>query len=341
MPITIAPIQADPAVILAPMSGVTDAPFRLLARRYGAPLIASEMFASSMMQYGRAERQKRCIDFAAEHPLIVQLVGGDAKMMAEAARIAVDCGAAVIDINMGCPARKIAKSGGGAVMMQDEANAVAVVNAVTKAINVPVTVKMRLGWDENSLNAPSLASKVVDAGACLITVHGRTRMQLYSGQADWRAVKTVVDVVSVPVIVNGDICDTKTAQLAMEQSGAEGVMVGRAACGRPWLVGHIATGLKTGQHPAEPSLEERHGLLQEHADLLISAYGPHNGVVMARKHIAWGLSGLAGAAAFREQIFTAATRQETRALIRQIFDLNIQTEHEFMCVGQSHGFGKV
>lgn len=325
MAITIDPIQADPAVILAPMSGVTDAPFRHLARRYGAPLLASEMFASSMMQFDGGKRQKRSIDFAAEHPLIVQLVGGDPEVMSEASRIAVGFGAAAIDINMGCPARKIAKSGGGAIMMRDEDNAAAVVEAVARAVDVPVTVKMRLGWDQQSRNAASLAKKVVEVGACLLTVHGRTRDQLYSGTADWKAVREVVDAVDVPVIVNGDIDDTQTARQAMSDSGAHGVMVGRAACGRPWLVGHIATGLRTGIQPQEPSLVERRQLLDEHISLLIEEYGPHIGAITARKHIAWSLRGLEGAAICRERIFASNNTDEVRGLLDALFEANLNS----------------
>jgi len=323
MSLNLGPIHADQPVILAPMSGVTDAPFRHLARRFGAPLLASEMFASKMLQFNGGKNQKRSINFADEHPLIVQLVGGDPEVMADAAKISVDAGAAVIDINMGCPAKKIAKAGGGAILMQDEEKAVEIVDHVVRAVDIPVTVKMRLGWDENNLNAARLARKCVDMGACLITVHGRTRSQLYSGNANWNAIREVVDAVDVPVIANGDIVDLATAQHAMKVSGAQGVMIGRAACGQPWLVGHIADGLRCGQQPPPPSLMEQYAILEEHIELLMSEYGNHLGLVTSRKHIAWALRGMKGAATCREQVFATENLLEMKQLLNTFYQDNI------------------
>jgi len=315
-------LSCSPPVMLAPMSGVTDAPFRRLARRFGAPLVASEMFASSLLRQGA--RQRRSLDFAAERPLVVQLVGGDSVMMAEAARIAADAGAAAIDINMGCPAKKIAKTGGGAVLMRDEAKAAHLVEAVVRAVDLPVSVKMRLGWDADVLNAPRLAALAEEAGACLITVHGRTREQLYSGTADWDAIRAVVDAVSVPVVANGDIVDAESARRAMAASGAAGVMVGRAACGRPWLPGHIAEALKTGAMPPPPSLAEREEILLEHLDLMLTEYGGFAGLANARKHIAWAISGLEGAPVCRAALFAVETVTEIRALIGALYRANAQ-----------------
>lgn len=321
MPLPLDSSISDPPVVLAPMSGVTDAPFRRLARRFGAPSVVSEMFASSLLAHGGKSNQRR-LDFAAEAPLIVQLVGGELPTMTEAARIAADAGAAAIDINMGCPAKKIAKSGGGAILMQDAAAAARLVEAVAAAVDLPVSVKIRLGWDDQSRNAPEFAAAMEAAGARTITVHGRTREQMYSGIADWRAVADVVAAVSVPVVVNGDVSDLASARAALAQSGAAGVMIGRAACGRPWLVGHIARGLREGAMPAPPDLDAREAILVEHVEMMLEEYGVYAGLRAARKHIAWAINGLNGAAGARERVFAAETVSETFIAISELFGEN-------------------
>lgn len=300
------------------MSGVTDAPFRRLARRFGAPAMVSEMFASSLLAH-RGKANRRSLDFSAEAPLTVQIVGGEIGMLAEAARIAEDAGAAAIDLNMGCPAKKIAKSGGGAILMRDPEHAARMVSTVAAAVDLPVSVKIRLGWDAASINAPTFAARMAAAGARAVTVHGRTREQLYSGQADWRAIADVVAAVPVPVIANGDVRDLETARRALAESGAAGVMVGRAACGRPWLAGHLARGLASGEMPPEPDLASREAILVEHFELMLGEYGREAGLRAARKHVAWAIHGIAGAAAARERVFAAETVEETLAAIADLF----------------------
>jgi len=318
VPLTDLTQLSSPLVVLAPMSGVTDAPFRRLARRFGAPAVVSEMFASSLLAHG-GKTNRRSLDFSAEAPLVVQLVGGEPEKMAEAARIAAEAGAAAIDVNMGCPAKKIAKSGGGAVLMREPERAAAIVSAVSAAVDLPVSVKIRLGWDDENRNAPEFARRMADAGARMVTVHGRTRDQLYSGIADWRAIAAVAEAVAVPVIANGDVCDLASARRALAESGAAGVMIGRAACGRPWLAGHVARGLATGEMPPEPDLAERETILIEHLDAMLAEYGAFAGLRAARKHVAWAIRGIDGAAAARERVFAAETVEETREAIADLF----------------------
>jgi tRNA-dihydrouridine synthase B len=323
MPVTIGALRCDPLVMLAPMSGVTDAPFRRLARRFGAPVVASEMFAAGLLDL--SGRQRRSVDFAAEGPLLVQIVGGDAATLAKAARIAEAAGAAAIDLNLGCPMKKIAKTGGGAILMRDPDRAARLIEAVASAVSLPVTVKMRLGWDDDSRNAPLLAALAERAGARMIVVHGRTREQMYAGRADWRAIGEVVAAVSVPVVANGDIADLATAQAALTESGAAGVMIGRAACGRPWLPGRIATGMREGAMPPPPSLAEREEILREHVEALLIEYGAFAGLRTARKHISWAIRGLSGAADCRARVFAAESVGETLASIADLFRANARS----------------
>jgi tRNA-dihydrouridine synthase B len=323
MPVTIGALRCDPLVMLAPMSGVTDAPFRRLARRFGAPVVASEMFAAGLLDL--SGRQRRSVDFAAEGPLLVQIVGGDAATLAKAARIAEAAGAAAIDLNLGCPMKKIAKTGGGAILMRDPDRAARLIEAVASAVSLPVTVKMRLGWDDDSRNAPLLAALAERAGARMIVVHGRTREQMYAGRADWRAIGEVVAAVSVPVVANGDIADLATAQAALTESGAAGVMIGRAARGRPWLPGRIAAGMREGAMPPPPSLAEREEILREHVEALLIEYGAFAGLRTARKHISWAIRGLSGAADCRARVFAAESVGETLASIADLFRANARS----------------
>ena len=271
-------------VLLAPMAGVTDAPFRRLAWRLGAGLVVSEMTASDALAQGGAQAMLRA-ETAETGPGVVQLAGREPRWMAEGARVAEGSGAEMIDINMGCPARKVTNGYSGAALMRDLDHAARLIEATVGAVAVPVTLKMRLGWDDEHRNAPALARRAEALGVRLVAVHGRTRNQFYTGTADWNAVRAVKDAVRIPVVVNGDIVDDATARTALDRSGADGVMVGRAALGRPWLPGEIARALDGGGHLGAPPVAEQHALLRELYDGLLSHHGVAVGVRYARKHL--------------------------------------------------------
>lgn len=315
-PITIGPVRIDAPAILAPMTGVTDLPFRKVVKRYGAGLTVSEMIASqAAIRETRQSLQKALWD-PSEEPVSLQLAGCSPKEMAEAARLNEQRGAAIIDINMGCPVKKVVNGDAGSALMRDLPLAAAIIEATVKAVSVPVTVKMRMGWCHDSLNAPELARIAEDLGARMITVHGRTRNQMYKGSADWSFVRKVKEAVSLPVIVNGDICSREEAREALAQSGADGVMIGRGAYGRPWLLGQVMADLAGGDRP-DPSMDEQLAVILEQYDAMQSLYGTQTGVNLARKHIGWYTKGLHGSAEFRQKV---NTQDDPRVVIAMLKD---------------------
>ncbi len=278
------PVRAP--VLLAPMSGVTDWPIRRQAFAWGAGLVVSEMVACETLAQGREDVIRRMKADERCGPHLIQLAGREARWMEEGARLAVDAGADVIDINMGCPARQVTRGLSGSALMRDLDHALELIDATVSASSVPVTLKMRLGWDHDSINAPELARRAEDAGVQMVTVHGRTRQQFYSGQADWHAVAAVKDAISVPLVVNGDIATPQQAREALAASGAEAVMVGRASQGRPWLPGAIARALQSDADLVEPGIAEGSESLEEALDDSVTLYGEELGVRCMRKHFA-------------------------------------------------------
>ncbi|MCM0019978.1 MAG: tRNA dihydrouridine synthase DusB [Tagaea sp.] len=316
MSINIGPIQLDAPVVLAPLSGISDLPFRRLVKRFGAGLVVSEMIASQAMI--RATRQSLLMaEFAPEEfPMAVQLAGCEPQVMGEAARLNEDRGAQIVDINFGCPVKKVVNGHAGSSLMRDELLAARILEATVKAVKIPVTLKMRLGWDHNSLNAPKLARIAQESGIKSLAIHGRTRQQFYEGKADWSLIRRVKDAVSIPVFANGDITTYDAAAEALRQSGADGVMIGRGACGRPWFPANVIRFLATGERAIDPDLETQMAIVLEHYDAMLAHYGVDAGKRVARKHLGWYARGFPGAAEFRAKVMTVPEPEAVKDMVR-------------------------
>ena len=300
-------------VLLAPLAGITDYPLRKICRGFGAGLTVSEMISSQAIVRNNRRAGRMVSTSRREYPLMVQISGADPEVMARAACINLELGAAIIDINMGCPQRKIVKTGAGAALMKTPERAVEVIKAIIAATECPVTVKMRLGWDISSQNVVELAKAADMAGVAMITVHGRTRSQMFSGQADWKAIREVVQAVKCPVVANGDINTPEDAARCLAITNAAGIMIGRGALGRPWLFKQVTAWLKDGAHIPAPSISRQHDIIQGHLQALIDFYGRQTALWLSRKHLAWYSKGLRGSANFRKAVNYA---QDIQTVIR-------------------------
>lgn len=322
--IKIGNIELQDNVLLAPMSGVTDLPFRRLVKSFGAPLVISEMIASRAMILQTRESLKKCQKDDSKVPMSVQLAGCDPEVMAEAAKLNEDLGADIIDINFGCPVKKVVNGFAGSALMKDEDLATRIMEAVVKAVKIPVTMKTRLGWNYDNLNSPSLAKKAQDVGIKMLTIHGRTRCQMYNGTANWQLISNVVDAVEIPVIANGDIKNSEDAKKALEQSKAQGVMIGRGCYGKPWLISQISAELKGQTKVETPTISQQKDIVLHHFGQMIEHYGEKTAIPLARKHIGWYSAGLKNSAEFRAKINTTLGAENVRQEITKFYDSQCQ-----------------
>jgi len=324
MGIDIGPLHIADPVILAPMSGVTDMPFRRLVKRSGAGLVVSEMIASQAMIRQSRQTLQMVRNTPEEFPMAVQLAGCEPEVMAEAAKLNEDRGAALIDINFGCPVKKVVNGHAGSALMRDEAHAARILAATVKAVKLPVTLKMRTGWDHACRNAPRLARIAEECGIRMVTVHGRTRCQFYEGASDWSFVRSVKEAVGIPVVVNGDITSLAEVRTALDASGADGVMIGRGCYGRPWFLRQVIAFLRGGAVPADPSPAEQLAIVIEHYNAMLTHYGVDSGNRIARKHIAWYSKGIPGSAEFRASLNRGAEPAVVQAMIRDFYRPTIE-----------------
>lgn len=319
MPYKIGPVTLPSNVLLAPMCGVSDLPFRRLVRKLGVGLVVSEMIASKAMIHAARKTMRMSTPCHDEHPMAVQLAGNEPDVMAEAAKLNADRGAAIIDINMGCPAKKVVKGYAGSALMKDEVLVGKILEAVVNAVSLPVTLKMRTGWDDDSRNAPRIAKIAEESGIRALVVHGRTRCQMYRGRADWDFIGEVKDVVSIPLCGNGDVTTVEDAEELLRRSRADGVMIGRGSYGRPWFLSQVDHYLRTGEKRPDPDLSRQLEIVLEHYDAILSHYGAAPGVRIARKHLGWYSKGLPGSSEFRREVMRLSDPKAVIALVRDFY----------------------
>ncbi|MHB0884434.1 MAG: tRNA dihydrouridine synthase DusB [Bacillota bacterium] len=319
-PVRIGTMTAPNPVFAAPMAGVTDLPFRVLAREQGCGLVYTEMLSDKALLFGNRRTERMVTITPEEHPIAVQLLGSEPGPMAEAARVVVEAGADIVDINLGCPAPKVVRNGEGSALGRDPRAAAMVVGAVVRAVDRPVTAKIRKGWSDEEVKAVELASRLEDAGAAAIAVHGRVRTQFYSGRADWETIGQVKAAVRVPVIGNGDVVDGPSAAAMIDQTGCDAVMIGRAALGNPWVFAQVLEFLRAGRPKPPPSPEERVAMAIRHLRAIVEHKGPLIGLLEMRKHAAWYIHGLHGAARVRSRLMTAGSPEAMEETLRSFLD---------------------